>query len=150
MTFNKEKYINLILYILLQCSDRRNFGKTMLCSILYSIDFNHYKQYGDLITNETYIKSKKGIQPKHFRKITKELIMDKKLYLKKQAYYNRTIHKYYPLIIPHTKFTKPEYNTINHTIKQLKNNNAHTITKHLVKNPVINIVEFGDEINIKI
>ena len=38
----------------------------MLCTILYFIDFNYYEIYGTLLTKETYIKSKKGIKPKHF------------------------------------------------------------------------------------
>ena len=84
MKFNREKYIDLILYILSQSYNNAAFGKTMLCTLLYFIDFNYYERYGKLLTHETYIKSKKGIKPKHFHEIIQELISTNKLFLKKE------------------------------------------------------------------
>ena len=90
----------LIIYILSKGYNKPNLGKTLLCSILYFIDSNYYELYGKLLTDETYIKSKKGIKPKHFQEITQEQIAKKQLFLRKEPYYNRTIHRYYPTIIP--------------------------------------------------
>ena len=149
MRFNREKYVDLIMYVLSQCSAKENFGKTVLCSILYFIDFNYYELYGKSITNETYIKSKGGIRPKHFRQISTELIEKNQLFLKKEPYYNRTIHRYYPLIIPNISFTIPELEIINHSINHLSNNNASTITKYATRDPPIFIANFGEEIDLR-
>ena len=121
MRFNREKYIDLIMYILSQCHQKPNFGKTVLCSILYFIDFNYYELYGELLTNETYIKSKRGIRPTHFREISEELISKNYLFFRKEPYYNRTIYRYYLIIIPDLKFSQRELEIINNAYKILFN-----------------------------
>ena len=83
MKFDRQKYIDLIMYIISQCYNKPHLGKTVLCSILYFIDSNYYELYGQLLTKETYIKSKKGIKPKHFSEVTNELIAKKQLFFKK-------------------------------------------------------------------
>ena len=150
MNFNQKKYKDLIMYILYKCHNKPNFGKTVLCSMLYFIDYNYYKIYGKLLTNETYIKSKKGIQPKHFYEISSELIRKKQLFLKKEPYYNRTIHKYHLTILPNTKFNSKELRIINSSIKKLSNNNATSITRYARKNPLINVTELGETIDFNI
>ena len=147
MRFDREKYIDLILYILFKTSNKQNFGKTMLCSTLYFIDFNYYELYGELLTNETYIKSKKGIKPQHFRKIIQYLIDDHKLFFRKEPYYTRTIHKYYPLIIPNLKFSPKELEIIDYSINKLIDNNATSITQYAIKDPPMIIADFGEEID---
>ena len=149
MKFNRKKYIDLIMYILSQSYNKPGFGKTVLCSILYFIDFNYYERYGDLLTNETYIKSKKGIEPKHFKEISQELIAKKQLFLKKEPYYNRTIHRYILTIIPDLKFDQKELDIINFSIHYLINNNASTITKYAIKDPPIIIADLGETIDFR-
>ncbi|MBE6501971.1 MAG: DUF4065 domain-containing protein [Methanobrevibacter thaueri] len=149
MRFDREKYIDLIMYILSQCHQKPNFGKTVLCSIMYFIDFDYYELYGQLLTNETYIKSKRGIRPTHFREISEELISKKQLFFRKEPYYNRTIYRYYLTIIPDLKFSQRELEIINHSIDKLSNENATTITKYAKKDPPISIAEFGDEIDFR-
>jgi hypothetical protein len=149
MRFDREKYIDLIMYILTQCHSKPNFGKTVLCSILYFIDFNHYELYGKLLTNETYIKSKRGIRPLHFREVSEEMISKNYLFFRKEPYYNRTIYKYYLTIIPDLKFTPQELRIINYSIKKLCNENATTITKYAKNDPPITIADFGDEIDFR-
>ena len=147
MKFNRDKYIDLILYILSQSYNKRHLGKTVLCSLLYFIDFNYYELYGQLITKETYIKSKRGIEPKHFKEITEELIANKQLFLRKEPYYHRIIHKYYPTIIPTLKFSQRELEIIDFSIKQLSDNNASAMLKYAINDPPIIIADFGDDID---
>lgn len=149
MRFKRDKYIDLILYILSKCGNKENFGKTVLCSLLYFIDFNYYERYGELITNETYIKSKKGIKPLHFREITNDLINTHKLFFRKEPYYNRIIHKYYPLIIPDIKFIPQELTVINYSLNKLSNNNASSITRYAIKDPPITVADFGENIDFR-
>jgi hypothetical protein len=147
MRFNREKYIDLIMYILFQCYYKPSFGKTVLCSILYFIDFDYYELYGELLTNETYIKSKRGIKPLHFSAVSQDLIARNQLFLRKEPYYNRIIHRYYPTIIPDLKFSSEELDIINHAIDKLSNENATTITKYARKDSPITIAKLGEEID---
>ncbi len=149
MKFNREKYIDLIYYILTKCYRKPNLGKTVLCSIMYFIDFGYYELYGKFITKETYIKSKNGIEPKHFKEITEELIASKKLFLRKEPYYHRTIHRYYLTIIPQFKFNREEQELIDYSIKKLSDNNASTIMKYAIKDPPLHIADLGEDIDYK-
>ena len=147
MKINEEKYIDLIMYILFRCSGKPNLGKTVLCTVMYFIDFNYYEIYEEFFTKETYIKSKRGIKPKHFRRITEELIAKKQLFLRKEPYYNRIIHKYYPTVIPTLTFSQKELVVINSCINSLTDNNASTITKYAWQDKPIRKTELNDEIN---
>ena len=138
-----------MMYILSQCHQKPNFGKTVLCSILYFIDFNYYELYGELMTNETYIKSKRGIRPTHFREISEELISKNYLFFRKEPYYNRTIYKYYIIIIPSLKFSQKELEIINDAINKLSDENATTITKYAKRDPPISVAEFGEPIDFR-
>lgn len=149
MRFKREKYIDLLMYILFQATNRPSFGKTMLCSMLYFIDFNYYELYGELLTNETYIKSKRGIKPIHFREISQYLIDTHQLFFRKEPYYSRMIHKYYPIVIPNVKFNQRELEIINYSINKLINNNASSITKYAIKDPPIIIADFDEEIDFR-
>lgn len=147
MNFDKDTYIKLIIYILSKCYNKPNLGKTVLCNILYFIDFNYYEIYGTLLTKETYIKSKKGIKPKHFLEVTQDLISKKQLFLRKEPYYNRTIHRYYLTIIPQAKFDKKEQELIDSCINRFSNHNATSIGKYTRKDPPFNIAALGEKID---
>ena len=147
MKLNEEKYTDLIMYILFKSMNKPNLGKTVLCTVMYFIDFNFYELYGTFLTKETYIKSKRGIKPKHFRKITESLIAKKQLFLRKERYYNRTIHRYYLTIIPNLNFTQKELTVINSCIETLTDNNAYTITRHAWKDKPLMKTRLGDEID---
>ena len=149
MRFKREKYIDLLMYVLFKTIDKPNFGKTMLCSMLYFIDFNYYELYGELLTNETYIKSKKGIKPTHFREVTQYLIDNKQLFFRKEPYYSRLIHRYYPLVIPNVKFSQRELEIIDYSINKLIHNNAYSITRYAVKDPPIIVAGLDEEIDFR-
>ncbi|WP_405294753.1 type II toxin-antitoxin system antitoxin SocA domain-containing protein [Methanobrevibacter sp.] len=149
MRFKRQKYTDLIMYILSKSANKPNFGKTVLCSIMYFIDFNYYECYGKLMTNETYIKSRRGIKPIHFREVSDELISKNQLFFRKEPYYNRIIYKYYPLIIPNIKFKLKELDIINYSINKLSNKNATSITRYAIKDPPITIAKLGDEIDFR-
>lgn len=121
----------------------------MLCSIMYFIDFNHYELYGELMTNETYIKSKRGIKPAHFREVMSDLISRQYLFFRKEPYYNRLVNKYYPIVIPNIKFSENELELIKYCLKKLSNSNAHSITKYATRDPPIIIAGLGDEIDFR-
>ena len=134
------------MYILFKCSNKPNLGKTVLCTVMYFIDFNYYELYGEFLTKETYIKSKRGIRPKHFRKVTESMIAKNQLFLRREPYYNRILHRYYPTIIPTSKFSSRELAVINSCIRKLSDDNAYTITKYAFQDPPLIKAKLGDEI----
>ena len=147
MNFDKDIYIKLLIYILSKCYNRPHVGKTVICTILYFIDFNYYEIYGTLLTKETYIKSKKGIEPKHFTEVTRDLIERNQLFLRKESYYSRTIHKYYLTIIPQAKFDEKELEIIDLSIDKLIDHNASSIAKYTRNDSPFIVADLGDEID---
>ncbi|SDA40493.1 type II toxin-antitoxin system antitoxin SocA domain-containing protein [Methanobrevibacter millerae] len=147
MRFNESEYKKLLIYILANCYDKPHVGKTVIITSLYFIDFNYYEIYGHSLTHESYIKSKKGIQSKHFSKITEELIEKRKIHFKKQAYYNTTLHKYYLTQLPDVKFPKKKEELIDLSIRHIITKNATTLLKYVSKDPPFKIADFNDEID---
>ena len=147
MRFNEEKYSDLIMYILFKCHNKPNLGKTVLCTVMYFIDFGYYELYGEFLTNETYIKSKRGIKPKHFAKITESMIAKKQLFLRREPYYNRILHRYYPIVIPVSRFSQRELYVINSVIRTLSDDNAYTITRYAWADKPLMKADLGDEIS---
>ena len=92
---NKEKFKAVLLYIINRCENKPNVGKTLLCKLLYFSDFNYYEKYEKSITDETYLKYEKGPYPDHIDDIMDELINENVIELRKEPYFNTTIHKHY-------------------------------------------------------
>lgn len=92
---NKEKFKAVLLYIINRCENKPNVGKTLICKLLYFSDFNYYEKYEKSITNETYLKYEKGPYPDHIDDIMDELINENVIELRKEPYFNTTIHKHY-------------------------------------------------------
>jgi hypothetical protein len=147
MSFEKKEYTRLLIYLLSHCYDKPHVGKTIITTTLYFIDFNYYELYGKSLTKEIYIKSKKGIRPKHFSKITDELIERKKIYFRKEPYYHTTLHKYYLTKIPNIKFTKKKEKVINISMKDMITKNATSLMRYASKDPPYIMAEYNEEID---
>ena len=147
MHFNKKEYEKLLIYILSNCYDKPHVGKTVITTTLYFVDFNYYEIYGKSLTNERYLKSKNGIIPMHFIKITDELIDKNKIYFRKEAYYHTTLYKYYLTKIPNVKFSKKKEKLITSTMKHLITKNATGLVKYISKDPPYQIADFNTEID---
>ncbi len=147
MYFDKKEYTKLLNYILSNCYDKPHVGKTVITTTLYFIDFNYYEAYGESLTNESYLKTKKGIKPKHFIKITEELIEKNKIHFRKIPYYHTTLYKYYLTEIPAIKFSNKKTNIINASMKHLITKNATAILKYASKDPPYRNTNFNEEID---
>ena len=101
MEFNEDKFKAVLLYIINRCENKSNVGKTLICKLLYFLDFNYYEIYEESITNETYLKFERGPYPDHIDDVLNKMIENKEVIFKKEPYYNgTTIHKYYLTNVP--------------------------------------------------
>jgi uncharacterized phage-associated protein len=71
--FNKEKFKQVLHYIIHQCGSLENVGKTVLFKILYFTDFDYYELYEEKLTEESYRKLEHGPAPIHFDEAIEEL-----------------------------------------------------------------------------
>ncbi len=77
--FDKEKFKQVLHYIIYQCGSLENVGKTVLYKILYFLDFDYYELYEEKLTGESYHKLPNGPGPVHFEEVMEELKEDGKI-----------------------------------------------------------------------
>ena len=96
--FKREKFENVVLYVLNNCAGKPNVGETVLYKLLYFLDFNYYELYEEQLTGATYIKLPHGPAPKEFKSIVNSMIKNKKLRRIKTKYHNYPQTRYIPLV----------------------------------------------------
>ena len=129
--FNREKFKQILLYVLEKCGARPNVGETVIFKLFYFIDFNYYEIYEDYLTGEAYRKISYGPAPCHFRSVTNELIGKK--YLKKitTEYFGKPQKKYIPCVKPDLKMLNgAELEVIDEVIERLSSMNATAIENY--------------------
>ena len=78
-SFNKEKFKQVLHYLIYKCGHLQNVGKTVLFKILYFSDFDHYELYEERLTGESYYKLPYGPAPSHFDEAVRELESEGKI-----------------------------------------------------------------------
>ncbi len=95
---NKEKFKQVLLYILENCGAKPNIGETVLYKLLYFCDFDFYELYGKSLTGTNYRRINYGPAPCDFDESAKEMIKDKQLKRFNAEYYGKLQKKYIPLV----------------------------------------------------
>lgn len=94
--FDKEKFRQLILYILTRCGARPNVGKTVLYKLLYFCDFDCYELYEEPLTGASYRKIAYGPAPCEFDKTISEMKARKEIVEVCVEYHGKRQTKYLP------------------------------------------------------
>ena len=102
----KDKFKQVLLYLLEKCAGKPNIGETAIFKLLYFIDFNFYELYEMQMTGASYRKLKFGPVPVEFAKITSEMEKKKELKTIKDNYYGYPQTRYFPLIKPDLNILK--------------------------------------------
>lgn len=147
MRFKRDKYIDVLTYLIAKTADKKNVGKTVLANLLYFIDFNYYELYGESLTGETYLKTMNGIRPNHFDDTLISLIQSDVIYLRKEAYFDNKLKKYYIVRIPDHKFSKKEYFVIKDALDKFADFSATKLNYHISKDVPFRNASIDGEIN---
>lgn len=94
--FDKNKFKEVLLYILEQVGAKPNIGETALFKLLYFIDFNFFEKTGRSLTGATYMKNHHGPTPRQFKVISDEMIAQGDLEQVKSKYFQYEQRKYLP------------------------------------------------------
>ena len=131
MDFNKEKFKNVLHYIINKCGFKRNVGKTVLFKLLYFSDFNFFELYEKSLTNESYRKLPHGPAPVHFDLAISELKSEERINVKtKKVALDRVMYKYISLKEPSSDLSSEELSVIDEVIIQLSDMNASQISEY--------------------
>lgn len=96
--FNREKFKQVLLYILEKCGAKPNVGETVVYKLLYFADFDFYELYEEYLTGEAYRKISYGPAPCDFQDIVKEMISKGQLKKVTTEYYGMPQKKYLPSV----------------------------------------------------
>lgn len=128
--FNKEKFKQVLLYILDKCGAKANVGETVLYKLLYFADFNYYELFEEYLTGASYRKISYGPAPCDFKDVVAEMIEDNQLKKVTTEYYGMPQKKYLPLVkadIDHWNWSAREKDVIDKVIANLSYMDATTI-----------------------
>ena len=118
MEFDKDKFKNVLHFIIYKCGFRNTVGRTVIHKLLYFSDFNYYKEFNQSITNESYIRKERGPVPIHFEMAIEELVEENKISLgKRRLPCGKIMNRYFSLKGPEMDFKKEELIVINKVIK---------------------------------
>ncbi len=90
----KEKFKQVLLYILSKVGGKPNIGQTVLYKLLYFIDFDYYEKFEEQLIGAKYIKNTHGPTPVAFAKIVSELEEEGKIETIKSKFYKYDQTKY--------------------------------------------------------
>lgn len=95
--FDKEKFKQLLLYILEKCGGRPNVGETVLYKLLYFCDFNYYELYEKSLTGMKYRRMQYGPIPDQtlFNPVIQEMRKSGMIERVSRPYVNDTIQTRY-------------------------------------------------------
>lgn len=99
--FNKEKFKQVLHYLISRCGGLDNVGKTVFYKLLYFADFNYYELYEEKLTGETYRKLPRGPAPSHFDEVASELEDEGKIRPFDDVFYGYHQHRFNSLAEPH-------------------------------------------------
>ncbi len=129
----KEKFKQVLLYILEKCGAKPNIGETVLYKLLYFCDFDFYEIYERPLTGMSYRKINYGPAPCDFDEIIKEMLKDGQLKKINTEYYGNPQKKYIPLVdtnLSKVKIGIEGKEVIDKTISRLSDMNASAIADY--------------------
>jgi len=127
--FNKEKFKQVLHYIIAQCENIDSAGKTVLFKIQYFSDFNFYELFEEKMTGETYRRIDHGPAPMHFTQAVRELDDEGKIEYYNRDFYGMNQIKYKSLRSPDTSLlTQKEIEVIDSVIETHGCKNASEIS----------------------
>ncbi len=127
VNLNKEKFREVVLYILNKVGAKPNVGETVLYKLLYFIDFDYYEQKNTSITGMQYVKNHFGPTPRKrdFDAIIDAMSAQKEIELIKTKYATKDQKKYLPAKSPQlTNLSADEIKHIDEVLSRLSDKNA--------------------------
>ena len=127
MPYDKEKFKNLVLYVIWRTGNVQNFGATKLNKVLWFSDARAYEAFGHSVTGETYIRRKFGPVPKHIDDILNELVLEGRTQAWTEPFFEYEVKRYAAHAPPDTSmFSAEQLGFVDWWIKHISEN--HTAT----------------------
>lgn len=148
ISFNKEKFKQVLHFVVYKAGAIDNVGKTVLYKMMYFSDFDFYELYNSPITGESYVKLPHGPAPAHFDRTVEELEKEGVIREVKSSYHGLTQKKIVSLCEPKVeKLNGEEIKIIERVVARLANMNASQVSAYSHEDIPWKATEEGKEID---
>jgi len=89
-----DKFRQILLYILKKVGGKPNVGMTVLCKLLYFMDFDYYEKYEDQLMGLVYVKNHHGPTPLLFENLISDMVKNGEVEIVKSKFYQYPQTKY--------------------------------------------------------
>ena len=142
-----DRLKTLVLYICYLAKDPSVMGATKLNKILWFSDVLSYRDRGESLTGETYIKHLYGPVPKHIDSIIKNLQDEKKLAVREVDAWGYPKKEFFALSKPELSgFDPEEISIVNEVANYIFDNHTATSISSLSHDGILQSAELGEEI----
>jgi hypothetical protein len=129
MTYSKEKFRELVLYIAEKSSDDAAFGATKLNKILFWSDFLAYANLGEPITGATYQRLDRGPAPRQLLPVQRELLDEKRIRIERRQRFSYVQKRIVPCDEPNLDlFDADEIALVDEIIEVLRDQSATDVS----------------------
>ena len=147
MTFERQKFKDLMHYIIWKAGDSGGFGATKLYKIMWFSDARMYVLEGKSITGAVYTRQKHGPVPKAAMPARSELEKEGRIRIWKDRYYNKPIWRFQSLSDPRTEgFSAKELQTIDWWIQHVDEEHTANSISDLSHDYGWEIAAMGEEL----
>jgi transcriptional regulator with XRE-family HTH domain len=127
----REKFKQILLYLLEKCAGKPNVGETVLYKLLYFAEFNYYEVYEEHLIGATFRKLPFGPVPQKLDILLNQMEKDGELKLIKTEYFDHLQKRYIPLVKPDlTQLMASEKEIIDRVLNQLSDFSAKAISDY--------------------
>jgi hypothetical protein len=125
MSFDRDKFKELVHYVVWKAASRDKLGSVKLNKILWFSDTGIYKLTGKPLTGATYIREKFGPVPREIMPVRAELVSEGRIIVSRGKFYNYDKYAFEAVTAPATTaFTKPERQTIDFWVKHIRDDHT--------------------------
>ncbi|OGD62362.1 repressor protein [Candidatus Berkelbacteria bacterium RIFOXYA2_FULL_43_10] len=144
----KNKFKEVLLYILEKIAGKPNIGETVLYKLLYFCDFNYYEIFEEQLTGAKYIKNHYGPTPISFKGVVGEMIKNGEISLDKNKYHGYPQTRYIALRRPDLRrINGAEKEIIDDVLCKLSDLSAKQISEYSHDDTPWKIAESGKPID---
>jgi uncharacterized phage-associated protein len=146
MSFDENRFAQLVHYICYRCETPQQLGKTKLNKILWFSDMLNFERTGKPLTGETYVKLQFGPVPKHIDEAIGDLQSSGKLSVRlPQQTYDSTL--FFATEAPDLSgFTADEISLVDRLIETISRNHTATSISRVTHDDIYELAEMGEEI----
>ena len=129
VTFDREKFRELVLYVARESEDDVHFGATKLNKILYFSDFKAFAIIGNAITGAAYQRLERGPAPRQMLPMLKEMEREGEVTRTDRRYFTLLQKRVQPLRNPDMRaFSQQEIEIVDNVMNELRLLNAAQVS----------------------